>query len=92
MRCRLGISERTVAKAQRIVDTPKNPRGEGIVNLRCGEGILAEPAGEIGPSEPGSAVGASYCNPSGLNSSARILSTTESMKAETASGSCARLG
>jgi hypothetical protein len=44
------------------------------------------------PSEPGSAVGASYCNPCGLNSSARILSTTESMKAETASGSWARLG
>src|SRR5262249_40938014 len=48
MRCRLGVGEGTVGKAQRIVDSPEYPQCEGVKNLRCGAGILAEPVGEIG--------------------------------------------
>src|SRR5215472_5612457 len=47
MRCRLGVGESTFGKAQRIVDSAKNPQRECIENLRSGAGILAEPVGEI---------------------------------------------
>ena len=90
----LSVSRSTVRKAVRghatefkyargVQPTPK--LGEWIA-------VLTEILGREAPAARASAVGASYCTPCGLNSSARILSTTESMKAETASGSCARLG
>jgi len=47
MRCRFGVGEGVVGKAQRIVDLTKNPRRKGVENLRCGASILAEPVGEI---------------------------------------------
>jgi hypothetical protein len=46
MRCRLGVGEGAVGKAQRLVDSPEHP--QCVPNLRCGTGILAEPVDEIG--------------------------------------------
>jgi len=47
MRCRFGVGEGAVGKRQSLVGSTEHPQCEGIVNLRCGEGILAEPIGEI---------------------------------------------
>src|SRR6516162_10114041 len=47
MRRRLGVGESAVGEAQRIVDSTKNPRREGVENLRCAAGILTEPVDEI---------------------------------------------
>src|ERR1700756_3508043 len=47
VRCQLGVGEGTVGEAQRVVDSPEYPQCEGVVNLRCGAGIPAEPVGEI---------------------------------------------
>ena len=47
VRCQLGVCEGTVSEAQRVVDPPERPQCEGVVNLRCGAGIPAEPVGEI---------------------------------------------
>ena len=47
MRCRLGVGERSVGKVQRLVGSAEHPQYEGVVNLRCGARILAEPVGEI---------------------------------------------
>src|SRR5215471_11268164 len=48
MRCRLGVGEGAVGKPQSLVDSPEYPQYESVVNLGCGEGIVAEPVGEIG--------------------------------------------
>ena len=48
MRCRLGVAEGAVGKAQSLVDLSKNPQCDGVPNLRCGARIMAEPVGEIG--------------------------------------------
>ena len=47
MRCRLGAGESAVGKRQGLVDSTEHPQHEGVVNLRCGAGILAKPVGEI---------------------------------------------
>ena len=47
MRCRLGVGEGAVGKPQSLVDSTEHPQCEGVDNLRCGAGILAEPVGEI---------------------------------------------
>src|SRR5215471_11861059 len=47
MRCRFGVGEGAVGKAQSLVDSTEHPQCEGVPNLRCGAGILAEPIGEI---------------------------------------------
>ena len=47
MRCRFGIGERTIGKAQSLVDPTEDPQCEGVPNLSCGAGIRAEPVGEI---------------------------------------------
>jgi len=47
VRCRFGVGEGAVGEAQRVVDSPEHPLREGVVNLRCGAGIPAEPVGEI---------------------------------------------
>ena len=48
VRCRLGIDECAVGKRQSLVDSTEHPQRDSVVNLRCGAGIRAEPAGEIG--------------------------------------------
>src|SRR6516162_8052798 len=47
MRCRFGVGERPVGKAQRLVGSAEHPQYKGVVNLRCGARILTEPVGEI---------------------------------------------
>jgi hypothetical protein len=46
MRCRLGVGEGAVGKAQRIVDSPDHPQRDRIKGFRCGAGIPAESVGE----------------------------------------------
>ena len=47
MRCRLGVGEGAVGKAQSLVHSPEHPQRDRIMNLGCGPGIRAEPVGEI---------------------------------------------
>ena len=47
MPCRLGVGEGAVGKTQSLVNPTEHPQREGVVNLRCGAGIPAEPVGEI---------------------------------------------
>ena len=47
MRCRLGVRERTVDKAQSLIDSPEHPQRDGILNFCMGAQIRAEPVGEI---------------------------------------------
>ena len=48
MRCRLGVGEGAVGKAQRIVHSPEDPQRNRIKGFRCSAGIPAEPVGEVG--------------------------------------------
>jgi hypothetical protein len=48
MRCRFGVGEGSVGKAQSLVDPTEHPQCEGIKNLGYGARIVAEPVGEIG--------------------------------------------
>src|SRR6516162_8630821 len=47
MRCRLGVGEGAVGKAQSLVDSSEHPQRDGIKGFRCDAGIRAEPVGEI---------------------------------------------
>jgi hypothetical protein len=47
MRCRLGVDQGVVGKAQSLVDSSEHPQRNGILYLRYDAGIRAEPVGEI---------------------------------------------
>src|SRR5262249_14246474 len=47
MGCRLGIGEGAVGKRHSLVDPIEHPQWDGVENLRCGAGILAESVDEI---------------------------------------------
>ena len=47
MRCRLGVGEGAVGKAQSLVDPTEHAQCEGVANLSPGDWMLAESIGEI---------------------------------------------
>jgi hypothetical protein len=47
MRCRVGVDEPAVDKAQSLVHSTERPQCDRFDNFHCGAGILAEPVGEI---------------------------------------------
>src|SRR6516162_7516113 len=52
MCCQLSVGEGAFGTAQSLVDSPEYPQREGVVNLRCGARIRAEPVGEIATARP----------------------------------------
>src|SRR5262249_27727716 len=48
MRHRFGVGESAFGKRQSLVDSTEHPQCEGVENLRCRPGVLAEPVSEIG--------------------------------------------
>ena len=47
MRCRFGIGESEVGKAQSLVNFPEHPQRKGIIYFRVAAGIVTKPIGEI---------------------------------------------